>query len=364
MLSIDDHSWHPRIKCIRNRYKHNSYSELEDSHGLGILFASILGIGVLFVPEDQDAYRSIVRIRGVPKGTTDDPYVNADYGEMLRSVRHEMLLKKARWIDCFRPNHKVLYRTILGVSLQCLQQLTGANYFFYYGSVVFTGVGISNPFVTQLILGGVNVISTFLGLYVLERFGRRRPLIIGGLWQSAWLFIFAAVGSSKDPTKDKTTATVLIVSACLFILGFASTWGPAIWIVMGETFPMSTRTRQSALSTASNWLWNFLLAFFTPKIVSSIGFKYGYIFASCNFLGVAVVYFFLYESADLSLEAVDQMYVDPKVKAWNSVSWAPEGWGSRDDFAAHLAEEQKYSHSEQKESVTPPLTGGAEEKHE
>ncbi len=71
----------------------------------------------------------------------------------------------------------------------------------------------------------------------MERFGRRWPLIIGGVWQSAWLFAFASVGVTKD-TSEKSVGTFLIVAACLFILGFASTWGPGIWILIGETFHM------------------------------------------------------------------------------------------------------------------------------
>jgi SP family sugar:H+ symporter-like MFS transporter len=58
----------------------------------------------------------------------------------------------------------------------------------------------------------------------------------------------------------------MIVAACLFILGYASTWGPGIWIVIGETFPTRTRAKQASLSTASNWLWNFLLAC-VPRVV-------------------------------------------------------------------------------------------------
>lgn len=78
---------------------------------------------------------------------------------------------KAGWIDCFKPRHKTLYRTLLGMSLQSLQQLTGANYFFYYGATVFQGVGIADSYVAQVILGGVNFGCTFGGLYVMERVG-------------------------------------------------------------------------------------------------------------------------------------------------------------------------------------------------
>jgi MFS transporter, SP family, sugar:H+ symporter len=89
------------------------------------------------------------------------------------------------------------------MALQSLQQLTGANYFFYYGATIFTSVGISDSFVTQIILGAVNFVCTFGGLYVMQRYGRRLPLIVGGAWQSAWLFIFAAIGTALNPQQHK-----------------------------------------------------------------------------------------------------------------------------------------------------------------
>lgn len=98
-----------------------------------------------------------------------------------------------------------------------------------------------------------------------------------------------------------------------------------------------------------NRTWNFLLAFFTPFITNAIGFRYGFVFAACNLAGACVVFFFLYESSDLSLESVDdvslsllvipvssltlrQMYNDPQCKPWTSHSWAPAGYSSRYDL--------------------------------
>lgn len=89
---------------------------------------------------------------------------------------------------------------------------------------------------------------------------------------------------------------VMIVSACMFIWGYAMTWGPGIWILIGETFPTRTRAKQGALATASNWFWNFLLAFFTPFIVSAIHFRYGFIFACSSLspsLSVSPLFSFL-----------------------------------------------------------------------
>ncbi|EGN97272.1 hypothetical protein SERLA73DRAFT_183939 [Serpula lacrymans var. lacrymans S7.3] len=310
--------------------------------GIGILWALILGIGILFMPESprwlaahdrlDDAQASIARTRGIPASEASDHYVIRREVEEIRSnVLYEKNIS-AGWIDCFKVENKTLYRTLLGMSLQSLQQLTGANYFFYYGATVFLSVGIADSFVTQIILGAVNFFCTFGGMYIMERFGRRRPLIIGGLWQAAWLFIFASAAISTDPATNPGMGKLMIVSACMFIWGYAMTWAPGVWILIGETFPTRTRAKQGSISTAANWLWNFLIAFFTPFIIKSISYKYGYIFASCNLLGAFVVYFFLYESSDLSLESVNMMYIDPDCKPWTSRNWAPPGFASRQDL--------------------------------
>ncbi|OAX33648.1 general substrate transporter [Rhizopogon vinicolor AM-OR11-026] len=144
-------------------------------------------------------------------------------------------------------------------------------------------------------------------MYVLERFGRRRPLIIGAIWQSAWLFVFASVGTAVDSTPDNVIGKLMIVSACMFIWSFAMTWAPGVWILIGEILPTRTRAKQGSLSTAANWIWNFLLAFFTPFIIDSLDYRYGYVPAACNLMGAVVVYFFLYESSNLSLESMDKV---------------------------------------------------------
>ncbi len=88
---------------------------------------------------------------------------------------------KPRWYE-ISTGPRMAYRTILGVVLQALQQLTGANFFFYYGTTIFVATGLSNSFVTQIFLGTVNVVCTFPGLWFVDRFGRRKCLILGGAW--------------------------------------------------------------------------------------------------------------------------------------------------------------------------------------
>jgi len=77
-----------------------------------------------------------------------------------------------------------------------------------------------------------------------------------------------------------------------------------------------------ALSTASNWFWNFLIAFFTPFITGDIDFLYGYVFAGCNLVGVLLVYFFVMEGQGRTLEEIDTMYLTG-VRPWKSSKWIP-----------------------------------------
>lgn len=76
------------------------------------------------------------------------------------------------------------------------------------------------------------------------------------------------------------------------------------------------------MATASNWLWNFLLAFFTNFITGAIDFRFGYVFAGCNVLGGLIVYFFVMEGRLRTLEEIDTMYIE-HVKPWQSESWQP-----------------------------------------
>jgi len=227
-------------------------------------------------------------------------------------------------------------RLLLGVVLQMFQQLTGANYFFYYGTTIFKATGISNSYVTAMILGGVNFGSTFLGLWFIERFGRRKCLIWGAIWMGCCFILFASVGAfsldNKTPTNSPKAGAAMIVFACLFIVAFASTWGPMIWAVVGELYPGRYRAFGMSLATASNWGWNFLLAFFTPFITADIGFKFGYVFAGCNFAAAITVYLFVLEPKGRTLEQIDTMYV-LHVPSRESEKWDPQ---DLDDERARL----------------------------
>lgn len=93
-----------------------------------------------------------------------------------------------------------------------------------------------------------------------------------------------------------------------------------IWAITGEMYPSRYRAKAMALTTASNWLWNFLLGFFTPFITGAIDFRYGYVFAGTNVIGGLIVYFFVIEGQGRTLEEIDTMYL-MGVKPWESAKW-------------------------------------------
>ncbi|PKI85566.1 hypothetical protein MVES1_000709 [Malassezia vespertilionis] len=321
--------------------------------GLGFAWTLVLAVGIMFCPESprwlarHQRYDEVHRVLALARGVSrEDPFVMTEFYDIKREVEAEMKMVELGWIDCFRTKDKLLYRTLLGIFIQSLQQLTGANYFFYYGATIFQSVGISDSVVTQIILGAVNTGTTFPGLWALDRFGRRICLLVGSAWMAMWLLIFATAGVAGKPIRfvpggegvtnpdapadPESIGTLMICSACFFILAFASTWGPGAWVAISDFVSPQARTKQFALATMSNWIWNFCIAFFTPAITNDIHFNYGYVFMGCNIFAFFLIYFFLYESSNLTLETINEMYLDPNVKPWNSTKWVPSGYTSRD----------------------------------
>lgn len=298
--------------------------------GITYLWAIILGVGIAFFPESprydyrhgraDRAVENLAKIYGVP---VNHSALAQEFSEIKEKYDEEVARGKITWMMMLNtPSMK--YRIFIGMLLQMLQQLTGANYFFYYGTTIFEGAGISNSYVTQMILGGVNFGTTFLGLYNIQHFGRRKSLIFGAIWMFVCFLIFASIGhfslDRATPTNTPGAGTAMVCFACFFILGYASTWAPMVWAICAELYPSEYRARAMSLSTASNWLWNFLLAFFTPFITSAIDFRFGYVFAACMFAGAFVVYFGVIEGKDRTLEEIDTMYVR-RVKPWKSTKY-------------------------------------------
>lgn len=298
--------------------------------GMDFIWAVLLGCGLLFLPESpkyayrrgniDEARRTMSSLLGVPE---NHQVVSKELGEMKSTLEAEQASGDGRWWEAF-TGPRMVYRNLLGIAIFSFQQLTGANFFFYYGTTVFAAAGVSNSYVTQIIIGTVNVACTFPGLYFVQHFSHRKCLILGGLWMSMCFVVFASVGhfalDRVDPTRTPTAGVVMIVFTCLFIAAFASTWGPMSWGESAALYPVHYRATCMAVATAANWIWNFLISFFTPFITAAIDYRYGYVFAACCLAMAATIYFFLIESRKRTLEKLDTMYVS-RVPPWKSGKW-------------------------------------------
>lgn len=229
-----------------------------------------------------------------------------------------------------------------------MQQWTGVNFVFYFGTTFFQDLGtIQNAFLISMITTIVNVVSTPVSFWTVERFGRRPLLIWGALGMVICQFIVAIVGTITE-TGPATSAMIAFI--CIYIFFFASTWGPGAWVLIGEIYPLQIRSRGVALSTASNWLWNCIIAIITPYMVdtdkANLGAKVFYVWGSLCTCCFVYAYFLVPETKGLTLEQVDAMLEETNPR--NSAKWTPH-----DTFAAKqgYTEKNAVKHAEDAHSL-------------
>ncbi|KAK2626783.1 hypothetical protein QTJ16_003958 [Diplocarpon rosae] len=326
---------------------------------IGIQFAwgLILAGGLLFLPDSpryfvkrgrlEKASNALSRLRGQP---VESEYIQNELAEIIANEEYERSVIPATgivgsWLACFSGSlwsaKSNLRRTILGTSLQMMQQWTGVNFIFYYSTPFLQSTGaIGNPFIISLIFTLVNVCSTPISFYTVEKFGRRPLLVFGALGMLICQFLVAIIGVTVgfnhthligNPADDVSRANNIsavnaqIAFIAIFIFFFASTWGPGAWILIGEIFPLPIRSRGVGLSTASNWLWNTIIAVITPYMVgedhadlkSSVFFVWG---GLCT-AAFVYAYFLVPETKGLSLEQVDRMFEETTPRT--SSKWVP-----------------------------------------
>ena len=242
---------------------------------LQFIWGLILAVGMILLPEsprwlikkdrDEDAARALSRLISLPP---NHPELRAELEEVRAAYQQEKELGESSYLDCFRAtDNKILFRTLTGISIQAWQQLTGVNFIFYYGTVFFKNSGISSPFLVTIATNIINVFMTLPGMWGVERFGRRRLLLVGAAGMCICEFLVAIIGVTIS-TSNTAGQKVLIAFVCIYIAFFASTWGPITWVVTGEIFPLNIRAKAMSLSVASNWLWNFSISYATPYLVN------------------------------------------------------------------------------------------------
>ena len=290
----------------------------------------ILIVGMLILPEtpryhikmgrSQQAAKSLSRLRRLD---VDHPALVEELSEIQANHEYELSLGASSYIDCFKGS--IGKRLFTGCSLQALQQLSGVNFIFYYGTSFFKDSGIGNSFVISLITNVVNVCSTFPGLYMVEKWGRRPLLLFGAIGMCVCQYIIAIVGTTAS---SDVANKVLIAFVCFYIFFFACSWGPVAWVVTGEIFPLKSRAKCLSMTTATNWLFNFAIAYATPYLVdegpgnADLKSKVFFIWGTFCLICCIFVWSLIYETKGLSLEQVDELYLKTS-RAWRSKGFVP-----------------------------------------
>ncbi|MER1997293.1 MAG: sugar porter family MFS transporter [Arthrobacter sp.] len=245
---------------------------------VGVVPAIVYGILALTIPEspqylvrknrNEEAARVLREITGVQD--TDkkiheirDSFENEERASYA-DLRGTMLgLKPILWI---------------GMSIAALQQLVGINAIFYYSTTLWQSVGFSesDSFTTSVITSVVNVLMTIVAIAFVDRVGRRKLLMTGSIGMfigllAATVSFFQADSSSGEVVLPQPWGAVALIGANLFVVFFAATWGPVMWVTLGEIFPNNIRSLALGLSTMVNWIFNFIVTLSFPWVSENFG---------------------------------------------------------------------------------------------
>lgn len=303
--------------------------------GLQLTWALVLALGLLILPETprylvkrglkDAAALSLSRLRRLD---ITHPALIEELAEIEANHEYEMALGPDTYKDIIFGEPHLGRRTLTGCGLQMLQQLTGVNFIMYYGTTFFNGAGVDNPFTISLIMQVINLVSTFPGLFVVESWGRRKLLIVGSVGMAICQLLIASFATASGDNNQPTQNKILIIFVAIYIFFFAASWGPVTWVVTSEIYPLKVRAKSMSVSTASNWILNFGIAYGTPYLVDTsdgspdLGSRVFFVWGAFCILSIAFVWCMVYETSKISLEQIDEMY-ERVEHAWNSRSFEP-----------------------------------------
>ncbi len=199
----------------------------------------------------------------------------------------------------------------VGIGLATFQQLVGINVVFYYGAVLWQSVGFSeaDALLVNIISGGISIVACLITITVVDRIGRKPLLLIGSVGMTAALMTLAVVfsnapaGAAGRLVLEGNAGPVALVAANAYVFLFNMTWGPVMWVMLGEMFPNQLRGSGLALAGLFQWGSNFVVTMTFPLLLTGIGLggAYGfYTLSAC--LSILFVLFAVRETRGLELE--------------------------------------------------------------
>jgi MFS transporter, SP family, sugar:H+ symporter len=266
--------------------------------------------GVLLIPESprflvahgqrNDARRVFARIGG-------------DAEALVRQVEQTLRGEhRPRLSDLFvRGMHRLAPVVWLGVGLAAFQQFVGINVIFYYGEVLWKSVGATEQWALRinLLTGLVNILATIPAIALIDRAGRKPLLLAGSAGMAVTLAVMAAVfatariGADGQPLLGHGAAVIGLAAANLYIVAFAMSWGPVMWVLLGEMFPNQMRGAALAVSGATNWVANFAVTVTFLPLLTAVGLAGAYaLYALAALVSLPFVWALVRETRGKTLE--------------------------------------------------------------
>ncbi|KAG5727278.1 Sugar transporter STL1 [Termitomyces sp. T112] len=271
----------------------------------------ILATGSLVMPEsprwlidtDKDAEGMQV-LADLHGGNLNDPIAVAEFREIKEKVQEERDSGEVRSYHSMWKKYK--RRVLLAMSSQAFAQLNGINVISYYAPRVFEEAGWIGR--QAILMTGFNsliyILSTLPPWYLVDRWGRRTILLSGAVIMSAAL-VATGWWMALDVPR---TPNAVVICVIIFNAAFGYSWGPVPWLYPPEIMPLSVRAKGVSLSTATNWLFNFIVGELTPYLQETMGWRlypmHGF-FCACSFV---LVYFLYPETKGVPLEEMDAIF--------------------------------------------------------
>ena len=270
-------------------------------------------IGVLFIPESPRylvAQGKVDDAKSVFSKISNDN-VDAQISDVKRSLHSDT---KPSIRDLFIDNSKKVHPIVwVGVALSVFQQFVGINVVFYYGSELWQAAGFdeSQSLFINVLAGTTNIASTFIAIALVDKIGRKPLLLVGSIGMfislSALTYIFGSAGldeAGKLALSDNM-GTFALIMANLFVVFFGLSWGPVVWVLLGEMFNNRIRGAALAVAASAQWIANFAITMTFPIMLANIGLAgaYGF-YALSALISIFFVVKYIKETRGKTLESM------------------------------------------------------------
>ncbi|ODV83491.1 hypothetical protein CANARDRAFT_29940 [[Candida] arabinofermentans NRRL YB-2248] len=304
----------------------------------GILLCVISGILIWYVPESPYWYlnnlksidrtkKSVARARSLD---VNDPSVLRTVAVMFDSTQDneqddeydngdDLLIVQKLRKSIRKGQPRYLLRTLTGIGLLCFQQFSGINYFFFFGTTIFAGIGVNNPYHVPIFFGLFNLVFSLISIVVVEKFNRTTLLMMGSLSMATFMSCFSIAGLYFN--ESTVAVTIMILSSCCFVSTFALSWGPLSNVVVSELYPNAIKVKAMSICGCLSWIATFIISLAIPALSESLGFSLGFIFVGLILIGFIFVALFVPETKNSSIESLNEKYENGEIWKTRLKSW-------------------------------------------